>query len=169
MTIEIKQSTAVTFLLGPFVDVGDGVTAETGLATAMDNATTGIRVSKNGGNMADRSDATAPVHDEDGFYTIVLNTTDPDTLGFLQVVYSEVATCLPAWKDFSVVTANFWDTKYSTDQLDVNVTNIIGTAPTLTNSDLDVNVAQIVGTAPSLTTGENDVNQATNADQTGYA
>ena len=124
MTIEIKQGTAVTFLLGPFVDIGDGVTAETGLATAMDNATTGIRVSKNGGNMADRNDATAPVHDEDGFYTIVLDATDTNTLGFLQVEYSEVATALPAWQDFSVVTANYWDTKYGADQFDVNVTNM---------------------------------------------
>ena len=124
MTIEIKVSTAVTFLLGPFVDVTDGVAAETGLATAMDNATTGIRVSKNGGNMADRSDATAPVHDEDGFYTVVLDTTDTNALGHLQVEYSEVATCLPAWQDFAVVTANYWDTKYGADQFDVNVTNM---------------------------------------------
>lgn len=124
MTIEIKQSTAHTFLLGPFVDSTDGVAIETGLATAMDNATTGIRLSKNGGNMADRNDATAPVHDEDGFYTIVLDATDTNTLGLLQVEYTEVATALPAWQTFSVVTANYWDTKYSTDQFDVNVTNM---------------------------------------------
>ena len=122
MTTEIKVSTAHTFLLGPFVDSTDGVAIEAGLATAMDNATTGIRVSKNGGNMADRSDATAPVHDEDGFYTIVLNTTDTNALGTLKVEYTEVATCLPAWETFSVVTANYWDTKYGADQFDVNVT-----------------------------------------------
>ena len=143
MTIEIKVSTAVTFLLGPFVDKTDGVAIETGLATAMDNASTGIRVSKNGGNMADRNDSTVPAHDEDGFYTIVLDTTDTNALGFLHVEYSEPATALPAWKDFSVVTANYWDTKYGADQFDVNVTNIIGTAPTLTNNDLDVNVASM--------------------------
>jgi len=141
MTIEIKQSTAHTFLLGPFVDKDDGVTVETGLATAMDNASTGIRVSKNGGNMADRNDGTAPAHDEDGFYTIILDTTDTNTLGLLQVEYTEVATCLPGWQDFSVVTANYWDTKYSTDQFDVNITNIIGTAPTLTSTNIDVNIA----------------------------
>ena len=121
MTIEIKVSTAVTFLLGPFVDKDDGVAVETGLATAMDNATTGIRVSKNGGNMADRNDATAPVHDEDGFYTVVLDTTDTNALGFLRVEYSEPATALPAWIDFSVVTANYWDTKYGADAFDVNL------------------------------------------------
>ena len=123
MTIEIKQSTAHTFLLGPFVDKDDGVSVETGLATAMDNASTGIRLSKNGGNMADRNDATAPVHDEDGFYTIVLDATDTNTLGLLQVEYTEVATALPGWQDFSVVTANYWDTKYSTDLFNVNITS----------------------------------------------
>jgi len=137
MTTEIKQSTAHTFLLGPFVDKTDGVTAETGLATAMDNATTGIRLSKNGGNMADRSDSTAPVHDEDGFYTIVLNTTDTNTLGVLKVEYSEVATALPAWETFSVVTANYWDTKYSTDTFDVNVTAMAANVLTAAATNAD--------------------------------
>jgi len=132
-TIEIKQSTAVTFLLGPFVDKTDGVAVETGLATAMDNATTGIRVSKNGGNMADRNDATAPVHDEDGFYTIVLSTTDTDTLGHLQVEYTEVATALPAWMTFSVVTANYWDTKYGADVFTADLTQMGGVAQSATD------------------------------------
>jgi len=124
MTIEIKVSTAHTFLLGPFVDATDGVAVETGLATAMDNASTGIRLSKNGGNMGDRNDGTAPVHDEDGWYTIVLDTTDTGTLGLLQVEFSDPTVALPAWQTFSVVTANYWDTKYSTDTFDVNVTTM---------------------------------------------
>lgn len=161
MTIEIKQSTAVTFLLGPFVDKTDGVTPETGLATAMDNATTGIRLSKNGGNMADRSDATAPVHDEDGFYTIVLNTTDTNTLGHLQVEYTEVATCLPAWIDFLVVTANYWDTKYSTDQFDVNVTNMADNVLTAAAINADAITAAKIAPAAMVkgdqVTGFNDI------------
>ncbi len=133
MTIEIKQSTAHTFLLGPFVDKDDGVAVETGLATAMDSATTGIRLSKNGGSMADRNDATVPVHDEDGFYTVVLNTTDTNTLGLLQVEYSEPATALPAWKDFSVVTANYWDSKYGADIRQVDLIEIGGVAQSATD------------------------------------
>ncbi len=156
MTIEIKQSTAHTFLLGPFVDSTDGVAIETGLASNMDNASTGIRLSKNGGNMGDRSDATAPVHDEDGFYTVVLNTTDTNTLGLLQVEYTEVATCLPAWKDFSVVTANYWDSKYSTDVLQVDVIEFVGTTvptPAVTGVP-DVNMTHHVDVAASITNSE---------------
>jgi len=121
MTIEIKQSTAMTFLLGPFVDQADGVTPETGLATAMDNASTGIRLSKNGSNMADRSDSNIPVHDEDGFYTTQLNVTDTDTLGLLQVEFTDPTTNLVMWKDFAVVTANYWDAKYGAGVFDANV------------------------------------------------
>jgi len=120
----LKQSTAVTFQLGPFVDVGDGVTPETGLATNMDNATTGIRVSKNGVASIDRNSATAPAHDDDGYYRVELSTTDTNALGTLHVQYEELGVTLPMWKDFMVVTANIWDTFFSTDQLDVNVTNM---------------------------------------------
>ncbi len=187
MTIEIKQSTAVTFLLGPFVDATDGVTPETGLATAMDNAATGIRVSKNGAAQIDRNSATAPTHDDDGFYRVELSTTDTNTLGFLQVQYEELAVTLPGWKDFSVLTANAWDSKYSTDVLQVDVIEFVGTtvptpavtgvpdvnmthhvdvAASVTNSELDVNVGQIIGTAPTLTSTNIDVNVAAMAPNT---
>ena len=129
--VEIRQSTSHTFLLGPFPDSTDGVTPETGLATAMDNATTGIRVSKNGGNMADRNDSTVPTHDEDGFYNIVLDATDTNTLGHLKVEYTEPATCLPAWEVFNVLTANAWDSKYAADVLDVNVIELGGDTQSL--------------------------------------
>lgn len=137
MALELKQSTAVTIQLGPFVDKTDGVTPETGLATAMDNATTGIRISKNGATMVDRNSATVPAHDDDGYYRINLSTTDTNTLGTLLVQYEESATCLPMWREFSVVTANYWDTKYSTDQFDVNVTNIAANTITATAINAD--------------------------------
>jgi len=63
MTQWLKQSTAVTIQFGPFLDKTDGVALETGLATALDNATTGVRVSKNGGTLADRNSSTAPAYD----------------------------------------------------------------------------------------------------------
>lgn len=151
----LKQSTIVIFQLGPFVDVGDAVTPETGLATAMDNATTGIRVSKNGAVGIDRNSATVPAHDNDGYYRVTLSATDTNTLGTLHVQYEEFATCLPAWKDFMVVPANIWDTFFGADQLDVNVTNIIDTAPSLTGGDLDVNIKTL--DAAALTAIEDEI------------
>ncbi len=128
MSQELKQSTAVTVQLGPYVDDTDGKTPETGLATAMDNATTGIRVSKNGAAMVDRNSATVPTHDEDGHYIINLDATDTNTLGRLRIQFSDPTTNLPMWIDFSVVTANYWDSKYSTDTLKVDLTEMGGSA-----------------------------------------
>ena len=126
MAIELKQSTATTILFGPFLDSTDGVTPETGLATAMDNATTGIRLSKNGGNMVDRNDSNVPTHDEDGFYNVQIDATDTNTLGSLQLEYSDSTTCTPLRMDVQVVSANYWDTKYGADAFDVNVIQING-------------------------------------------
>ena len=45
----LKQSTAVTVKIGPFVDEDDGKTAETGLTVSQAD----VRLSKNGGNMGE--------------------------------------------------------------------------------------------------------------------
>ena len=125
----LKQSTSATIKFGPFVDASDGVTLETGLATALDNATTGIRVSKEGGNYADRNDATAPVYDEMGEYDVVLSTTDTNTLGRLRIIFEEAATCLPVWQDYVVLAANVYDSLVGGgDSLDVNASQWAGSA-----------------------------------------
>lgn len=162
MSLELKQSTVVTVNLGPFVDVTDGVTPETGLATAMDNATTGIRVSKNGAVMIDRNSATVPAHDDDGYYRVALSATDTNTLGTLLIQYEELATCLPMWREYSVITANAWDSKYSTDVLQVDLIEILGGAvpATAVTGIPDVNVThQGDGAIPApAVTGVPDVN-----------
>jgi len=158
----LKQSTAVTFQLGAFVDKGDGVTPETGLATNMDNASTGIRVSKNGATQIDRNSATAPAHDDDGYYKVELSTTDTNTLGTLHVQYEELAVTLPAWKDFMVVPANVWDAFFGADNLQVDATQILGGAipATAVTGVPDVNVThQGDGAIPApAVTGVPDVN-----------
>lgn len=126
MCMWLKQSTSVTIKFGPGLDSTNGVTPETGLATAMDNASTGIRVSKNGENLIDRNDATVPAHDEVGFYDIVLSTTDTDTLGTLRILFSGDTINLPIWQDFMVVPANVWDSMFGADNLDVNTTQVGG-------------------------------------------
>lgn len=104
----LKQSTAATVTLGPFVDPTDGVTVKAGLAAAMNSAVTGIRLSKNGANSIPRSAATLPVYDAFGLYPIALSTTDTGTTGLLRVQYGD-ATCLPMWRDFFVVPANVYN------------------------------------------------------------
>ena len=130
----LKQSTAFTFRIGPFLDSTDGVTAETGLTIVQAD----IQISKNGGAFAQTSASPTTTHDADGWYQCPLTTTDTGTLGSLtvQVVMSGA---LPVWEHFMVVTANVWDTLCSTDQLDVNVTNVAGTSQTANDNGADIN------------------------------
>jgi hypothetical protein len=121
----LKQSTSATVQIGPFLDDTDGKTAETGLTISQAD----VRLSKNGANIAQKNDANACTHDELGMYSCALNTTDTGTLGRLQLMVAE-SGALPVWHEFMVVTANVYDTLCSTDQLDVNVTNIEGSDAT---------------------------------------
>lgn len=115
----LKQSTAATIKLGPFVDDGDGKSAETGLTISQAD----IRLSKNGGDIAQSHNATGATHDELGYYNVPLDATDTDTLGRLRVAVSE-SGALPVWQDFIVVTANVFDSLFSTDKLDCAVVEI---------------------------------------------
>ena len=115
----LKQSTAATIKLGPFIDDTDGKTAETGLTIAQAD----IRLSKNGGDFAQTNNTAGATHDENGYYDISLDATDTGTLGRLRVAVSK-SGALPVWQDFLVVTANVYDTLCSTDSLDVNVTSL---------------------------------------------
>lgn len=101
----LKQSTAVTVKLGPFVDSTDGATAETGLTISQAD----IRLSKNGAAFAQTNNAAGATHDENGWYGVPLNTTDTNTLGRLTVAVNE-SGALPVWKDFEIVSAAIYDT-----------------------------------------------------------
>ena len=129
-----KQSTAVTLLIGPFLDSTDGNTAETALTIAQAD----VYVSKNGGTMAAKNDVTSCTHDALGYYTCPLDATDTNTLGILKIMVHP-AGALPVWIDATVVTANVYDTLFGTDQLDVNVTNIAGIAQTANDNGADIN------------------------------
>jgi hypothetical protein len=128
----------------------------------MDNATTGIRVSKNGAVMVDRNSATAPAHDDDGYYRVALSATDTNTLGTLLIQYEESGVCLPGWKEFMVVPANVWDSFFGADNLQVDMTQIVGGAvPTPTTTGVpDVNVERWLDTLVTLGAGAPDVNVA---------
>ncbi len=123
----LRQSTAVVFQFGPFLDKTDGVTLETGLVSALDHASTGILASKNGGTLTIRhASVTASTYDAHGCYKVTLDTTDTNTLGSLRVIYTDAATCLPVWMDFLVVTANEWDSMCSTAIRAANATQFAG-------------------------------------------
>jgi len=102
----LKQSTAHTFQLGPFVDENDGKTAEASLTIG----DTDCFLSKAGAAFAAKNDTTdlTGSGDSRGYYDCVLNSTDTGTLGNLRV-HVHVAGALPVWQDFMVVPANVYE------------------------------------------------------------
>lgn len=165
--IYLKQSTAATIKLGPFVDSGDGVTAETGLTIQKAD----VRLSKNGGNMAaaaadqGESDAGA-AHDELGYYDISLGTGDTDTLGRLKVMVSE-SGALPVWAEYEVVPANVFDSIVAgTDYLQADAVEIHSDATAASNAEAFFDGTGYAGTnnvIPTVTSVTNGVGLADDA------
>ncbi len=100
----LKQSTAATIVLGPFVDDVDGKTAETALTIAQAD----VRLSKNGGSFAQKNDTGSAGHMENGYYSCALNTTDTNTPGRLRVAVSK-SGALPVWLNITILAANVYD------------------------------------------------------------
>lgn len=119
MSLWLRQSTAVTVKVGPFIDDTDFKTAETALAIAQAD----IRLTKNGGNIAQSSNSAGATHDELGQYDVPLHLTDTDTLGTLRVIIAK-AGALQVWQDFMVVPAQVWDSYFGADKLQVHADEI---------------------------------------------
>jgi len=86
----LRQNTAVDILLGPFNDSTDGDTEENSLTISQAD----VRLSKNGQNMAQKSDVTACVADETAMYNCELDATDTDTVGILTIVVHEAGALI---------------------------------------------------------------------------
>lgn len=143
----LKQSTAYTFRLGPFVDKTDGNTQENALTIAY----TDVLLSKAGGALAAKNETTALTGTgANAHYTCILNTTDTNTLGGLRVWCHISADALPVWQDFVVEPANIYDSLVAgSDNLQVDTTQWLGTAcatPT-TGGVPEVDVTYVAGTA----------------------
>lgn len=132
----LRQSTSVDVPIGPFLDEVDARTPETTLTITQPD----IRLKKNGGAWAQKNAAQTLSHEENGFYEVTLDATDTGTLGLLRLAVFE-SGALPVWEDFMVVTANVYDSLFSTDVLDVSVTQVNGTAaPNLVGGRFDASV-----------------------------
>ncbi len=129
MSILLKQSTVSVINFGPILDKTDGVTLEegAGIITSLDHATTGIKLSKNGGTLTIREQGInfiATTYDAHGCYKVSLSAVDTGTLGRLRVIHTEPATYLAVWHDFMVVPANVYNSLIlgsASDYLDVAV------------------------------------------------
>jgi hypothetical protein len=124
----LKQSTATTVALGPFVDDADGKTAETALTISQSD----VLLWKEGGtSLAAKNESTACTHRSIGYYTCPLDATDTNTLGQLTVAVHE-SGALPVRHDFLVVKDHVYDTFCGSDYLQVDVKQIASTTAAAT-------------------------------------
>lgn len=118
-----------------------------------------MQLSKDGGAFAQKSAAGNATHDTDGWYSTSLSTTDTGTLGIL-VMQVAVSGALPVWVEFMVMPANVYDSFFSTDNLQVDVTQWLGTAaatPTVAGVP-EVDVTHVSGTAEDIFQGDDEAN-----------
>jgi hypothetical protein len=108
MIIPLRQSTARTLKLGPFLDRTNAADRETALTIAAAD----VLISKNDGAFAAKNDTGAGTHTSRGHYDVPFNVTDTNTLGRLDIDI-ENANALPfnctAW----VFQANVYDALFA--------------------------------------------------------
>jgi len=163
----LKQSTAVTVKIGPFLDETDGKTAETALTIAQAD----VRLSKNGGDIAQKNEATSCTHDELGIYDCPLDATDTGTLGRLQLWVHE-SGALPVWHEFMIVPANVWDSLFASDRLQVDVREFGDSTLALTTqmkADVDAECDEALTNYDPPTKAEMDAGHAALNDPTAGA
>lgn len=161
--IWLRQSTAREVAVGPFIDDTDGKTRETALTIT----SASVLLKKNEDDWAAKNEATSLVHESNGWYRCLLNSTDTNTLGVLRLEIAATGA-LAVWETLAVVTANVWDTYFGTDNLDISVIQWLGTAVTAGTAGVpNVDMTRIANAAVSTSTAQLGVN-AVNAGGTAW-
>lgn len=132
MALILRQSTAVTEKIGPYIDDTDGKTPETALSIAQAD----IRLSKNFSAFAQKNSTAVVTHAEYGWYDCPFDATDTGTLGPMKVASLKTGA-LPVWHDYMVLPANAYDAIVSgTDYLQTDLAQWLGVAPLALSSQL---------------------------------
>lgn len=98
----LQANTAVKVRIGPFVDVGDYFTPETGVA--LSSADEAELLKHDGAATVDISGNTwAAITNCDGWYDLTLTASNTDAEGLLTVVVQDDSVCLPVYAHFMVV------------------------------------------------------------------
>lgn len=105
----LRQSTASQeILLGPFVDSTDGATAETALTIAAAD----IKLFKHGATAFVDKNSGGATHISNGQYYAVLDATDTDTVGLMEIAV-RVSGALPVRREFQVVEEAVYDALFA--------------------------------------------------------
>jgi len=125
MTIKLKEATASQEVpLGYFLDITNGNDEETGLTIA----NTDIKIWKSGATTLANKNSGGGTHISNGIYYTVLDATDTNTLGPMVIFVHISATALPVRLECEVIPSNIYDSLYSTDKLQVDVTQCGGSS-----------------------------------------
>lgn len=146
----LKQSAQAYLDLGPFLDADDGITAKTALTITQAQ----VLLSKNGAAMAQKSDASALSHLSAGNYRCKLATADVNTCGRLSIrIHHDSA--LPVWEKITVLPPYVYDSLVAgTDNLQVDVTQVKGSAMSASVAQFGANVVNWKGAAAAAMTGD---------------
>jgi len=124
---ELRTNTATRITVGPFVDVTDGITPKLALTVTDCHVTLIVDVAgvptlvldtaptASGGS----NDMVHITGDDAGMYDLELAAANVNYLGRAMLAIVDDDVHLPVFHEFSIVTANWYDSKYSTDQLDL--------------------------------------------------
>jgi hypothetical protein len=103
----LREGSATIVQLGPFLDKSDALTEETALEDIL-----GVEISKNGAPFTNRQSGSGITHDTEGWYRVPLSTIDTELPGRLVVRAQDPTTHLPVWKEFFIVSCDYWDTVF---------------------------------------------------------
>lgn len=150
----LRQSTQVIVVIGPFVDVTDGFTPETGVT--LSGADEAELLKGNSSSTTDISGATfAAITGCDGWYALTLTTSLTDTVGALTIMVNDDSVCLPVFARFQVIPAAAYDAMYATGAnpaLEPTLTLIRAQLPaSLVGGRMDSHVGSIADGVISLT------------------
>ena len=119
----LKANTQVKVVIGPFVDVTDGFTPETGIT--LGTADEAELIKHDAASVTSISAATwAAITSCDGYYNLTLTTSHTDTEGMMTVVIQDDSVCLPVRAQFMVLAEAAYDSMFTakdTGYMDVNV------------------------------------------------
>lgn len=170
MSRELKTNTAVMVCVGPFFDKTDGVTPEvsltvanckiTAIAETDDNSAPTIILDNVAGN--DGTNTLAHITNDDaGYYSLKLTAANLNRLGRFSVAVLDAANHCPVFHEFEIITANAYDSKYSTATRAVDVVAISGDTTAADNCELMFDGTGYVGGTAKLGVDIKKVNGTT--------
>jgi len=158
----LKQNTATRVTVGPFFDKTDGVTPETALTVTSEKLTfvvddAGVPTlvidaapTASGGN----NDMVHITNDDAGFYDLELTAAQTNYVGRAMLSLTDAANHCPVFHEFTILPANVYDSMFGSDYLQVDMTQIAGSAVSASSAQIGANVVNWKGSAAPDMTGD---------------